>query len=68
MNTELRVALARMEAKLDVALVQQADHEKRLRAMESKRLVTWGGLAAVIGGGIPITIAVRPLLNLLGLS
>lgn len=41
-NTER--ALGRIEAKLDAALAQGADHESRIRKME----MTWAGITAIL--------------------
>ena len=46
--TEVVERLARIETKLDAALATDADHEKRLRAVEKKQW--WlSGVAAVVG-------------------
>ena len=58
---EILIALAEIKSKLDTALKQGEDHEKRLRTLEGKSGKRWDGLisqaisivvAAVIGGFI----------------
>jgi hypothetical protein len=47
--TDLRVTLARVEGKLDVALTSSADHEERLRKLERAAWMAVG-LATAAGG------------------
>lgn len=52
---EIMVMLARIETKLDEALRQGADHERRLRKLER---VAWVGVGlALAGGGAAGTVA-----------
>lgn len=50
--TEVLTSQARIEAKMDAFTVQKDDHEKRLRTLETWRLLQVGAaLAAGTGGG-----------------
>lgn len=52
MDDSVAVILARLEIKLDQALSGVADHEARLRSLESRGTVTgkqlWGGLVGSV--------------------
>lgn len=47
--TDVRLAVARLETKLDLAISGHADHEDRLRSLERTKWLMVGAAAAVGG-------------------
>ncbi len=43
---EIKIALERAEMKLDGVITQTDDHEKRMRALESKSGARWEGIVS----------------------
>lgn len=54
MGEEMQVAIARIETKLDAALSDMRDHEKRLRSLEGKGGKRWESL---VGQVITLVVA-----------
>lgn len=58
MEQQLLVAVTRLEAKIDTLLIQQSDHENRLRALEAKSTVSpkqlWTTLVSAISVLVPL--------------
>lgn len=80
MSDEMPAWAVRLEAKVDVALGQQAqrlddhgakidDHEIRLRAQEAKRYITQSGVwAAVLGASALVSTAATVVTRITGAS
>lgn len=71
-NVDTRVALARMETKLDLVLGQHGtkldDHEARLRIVEDRKTVSPMSLLSAVGGGVGVLGGLVLLLQSINLT